>query len=121
MSPPLKPTPLKAPPGKRWGWSTLDLICAGLLLIVPLLTVLIVTMRIPQIEGETFANLNAIAQLNSGQIESWINERDADLDAIANNTHFIEDVAKLQTIDAAKSGQALRKYLDTIRNGRVMK
>ena len=116
MAPPLKPTPLKAAPGKRWGWSTLYLICAGLLLIVPLLTVLIVTMRIPQIEGETFANLNAIAQLNSGQIESWINERDADLDAIANNTHFIEDVAKLQTIDAAKSGQALRKYLDTIRN-----
>ena len=116
MTPPLKPTPLNAASGKPWGSSTLYLICTGLLLIVSLLTVLIVTMRIPQIEDETFANLNAIAQLNSDQIEGWIKERDADLEAIAKNALFIEHVAKLQTIDAAKSGQALRKNLDTLRN-----
>ena len=116
MTPPLKPTPLKAAPGKRWGLSTLYLICAGLLLIVPLLTALIVVMRTPQIERDTFANLNAIAQLNAGQIESWISERDACLETIAKSALLIENVAKPQSIDAAKHRQALSNVLDTIRN-----
>ena len=116
MTPPLKPTPLKAAPGKRWGSSTLYLICAGLLLIVPLLTALIVVMRTPQIERDTFANLNAIAQLNAGQIESWISERDACLETIAKSALLIENVAKPQSIDAAKHRQALSNVLDTIRN-----
>ena len=54
-------------------WQALGLIV--LLSLVPLAGVLVVEVHGPQIEREAFANLEAIADLKSSQIESWLDER----------------------------------------------
>ena len=101
---------------RRWGTRALYLICGGLLLIIPLLSALIVAIRIPQIEREAFAHLNAIARLNGEQIENWLNERDADLKIIAGNTLFSKQLSKFARNDDPALRQTISDELEAIRN-----
>ena len=113
---PTQPTPGEPPSAKRFHLPKLYVICTGLLLIVPLILTLIVGIRIPQIEREAFANLNAISRLNAGQIESWIDERDANLGFIANNPLFVEHIAEWQTTSDEALRQMLLNNLSAIRS-----
>ena len=109
-----QPLPQTAP-GKRNSSFKLYAIFAALLLIVPLLGGLIISLRTPQIEQEAFENLTAIAQLNSERIETWLQERDTDLEVLANRSFFIERFAKLQASRDAAQNTLVSNDLDAIR------
>ncbi|MFZ4535909.1 PAS domain S-box protein [Propionivibrio sp.] len=87
----------------------------ALLFFVPLLGGVYVTLRTPQIEQETFANLAAIARLNAEQIESWLREREADLEVIMNRGSFLDSVAKLQQSRDPKLRELVANNLSAIR------
>jgi len=69
-------TPLKAVlAGRLW---VLGLLFVGLMLVVPLAGVTVIQLYSPQVERETFANLQAIAKLKAAQMEDWLSERAGD-------------------------------------------
>ena len=105
----------KTPSNKRWGLPTLYLICTGLFLTIPLLASLIAIIRIPQIEQEEFANLNAIARLNAEQIETWLEERDTDLGVLASRNVLIDRIANAQRNDEAARYESLKGDIETFR------
>ena len=97
-----EPAPVGAPasvsreglsPGNR-RWQALGLI--ALLSLVPLAGLLVVEVHGPQIEREALANLEAIADLKTSQIESWLDERYNDGAVIMSSPGFIRQVETLQ-------------------------
>ena len=66
----------------------------GLALIVPLFGYGIAKFYSPRIQQAAFDDLTAIAQLKSGQIETWLKERSDDADEISERAGFIERADK---------------------------
>ncbi len=64
----------------------------GLLLVVPLLAYSVIQLEGPRIRSAAMADLNAVGQLKTNQIESWLAERYADANMLAANEAFIDDV-----------------------------
>ena len=93
---PARPVPIThealQPAGVRWRLPAY----AALLALVPLAGFVVTQMQRPQLEREAFANLQAIADLKAGQIESWLDERRNDGVTIMSSTDFIAQVAALQ-------------------------
>ena len=88
LAAPVIPRPSKF----RWHASAF----AFLSMLVPLAGYVVVQVHGPQIEREAFANLEAVAQLKSRQIETWLEERDKDGAVIMAMPGFIELVTALQ-------------------------
>ena len=88
---------------------------AALSLCVLLLAALYLSLRIPQIEREAFANLNAIAQLQADRIENWRQEREADLQLIMNRSHLIERATRLQRDNSPTLRATVAKNLSAMR------
>ncbi|MBV5330892.1 hypothetical protein JZU69_00360 [bacterium] len=80
------------------------LIFVVLPLLVPLLGVLYISLRTPQIELEAYSNLATIARLNAEQIENWLQEREADIEATLSRVNFMDSTVKSQT-GRARSGR----------------
>jgi PAS domain S-box-containing protein len=86
------------------------LIFVVLPLLVPLLGVLYISLRTPQIELEAYSNLATIARLNAEQIENWLQEREADIEATLSRVNFMDSTVKSQT------GRARQKWQETVAN-----
>ena len=86
----LGPSAVATTTNARSGSVMLFLIFIGLFLLVPLLGGLYYAVRSPQIERSTFEDLSAIARLNAGLIENWLQERQANLTIAANNPDFAQ-------------------------------
>ena len=73
----------------------LRLLLLGMLLLVPIIALVFLQIRRPEIEGEALRNLQAIARLKSEQVEGWLQERQADASAQAGYTGLQEQYRKL--------------------------
>ena len=78
------------------------LVLAALALVLPLTGWLVVRIQSPQVEGEAFDNLAAIARLKTDQIENWLYERQkngqvlsADIDFSRLVTHMVRSSVPL--------------------------
>ena len=91
------------------------LIFVALPLLVPLLGVLYISLRTPQIEHEAYSNLVTTSRLNADQIESWLQAREADLKVTQNRTYFMTRVAKLLHNKDAKLREMTARDLNVIR------
>jgi PAS domain S-box-containing protein len=88
----------------------LPLLFTALTLVVPLLGVIYIQLRTPQIEHEATDNLQAIARLKAEQVENWLAERRADGKVIAASSGFSY---RIHTFLAEKSDpQNARPILD---------
>ena len=92
--------------------SRLVLLFVGMALVVPLVSLAIVAIHAPQTELDTYANLQAVARLKSGQIEHWLDERSGDATSLANDEAFVALVARFMHGDknANLSGQIMRRF-----------
>ncbi|MBI5890299.1 MAG: PAS domain S-box protein [Nitrosomonadales bacterium] len=66
----------------------------GLALVVPLFGYGIARFYSPHVRQAAFDDLTAIAELKSGQIETWLHERDNDVVELAERTGLIEKAAQ---------------------------
>ncbi len=103
-------------PGTRSSTPLLRAIFVGLLLFVPLLGGLYGSLRIPQIEYETFENLTVIARLNANQIENWLTEREADLKVAMSRTDFQSRAVSLQLSGDPDVREAVAENLSAMRH-----
>lgn len=86
-----------------------------LALTVVLVGYVVVQMQAPRIQSSAQADLAAIAGLKTGQIEAWLNERQADAEVLAESTNFIEYVEHWRRSGDADAGRKFRNRLDTLR------
>jgi PAS domain S-box-containing protein len=104
------------PPGRgpiATGIGPLIALFIALILIVPLVGAMALRLYTPQLKQDVYANLEAIAQLKAGQIESWLAERDGDAMAVAADEEFAERVTRLIGRTAgADDRKRLQAYLD---------
>jgi diguanylate cyclase (GGDEF)-like protein/PAS domain S-box-containing protein len=90
---------------------------AGLILVVPLLSLGIIQLYGPSLEREAYAKLQAVAALKSGQIENWLWERTADGRVLAANTALADRISSFLNTRAPQVGTEILAYLDTLRSG----
>lgn len=85
-------------------------------LAVPMIGLAIVIIYVPQTERDTYANLQAVARLKSGQIENWLQERHGDAMGLASDPAFAAQAARFMhgDKDGRLSGQVLQR-LETLR------
>ncbi|MCX7156598.1 MAG: PAS domain S-box protein [Rhodocyclales bacterium] len=92
------------------------LFLTALTLIVPLLGFALVSLYSPQIERETYANLQAIADLKASQVENWLTERENTGTMLMGDKAFAEQVDQaLQEPSNAGNQARVRSYLDRLR------
>lgn len=65
---------------------------AGLAGIVPLFAFALFSLYSPQIEQETYANLQGIAHLKASQIESWLNEQEKTATLLMGDSRLSEQI-----------------------------
>jgi len=82
-----------------------------LLALVPLAGFVVVKVQGPQVESEAFANLQAIAELKSRQIENWLDERINDGVVIMSVPGFVDQVERLQNGDGNRVRNEVRENL----------
>ncbi|MGB0129679.1 MAG: PAS domain S-box protein, partial [Rhodocyclaceae bacterium] len=70
------------------------LLFVGLVALVPLIGFGVVKLYTPLQEREVHANLRAIADLKTSQIENWLSEREGDARVLAADAGFAERVAQ---------------------------
>ncbi|HUW75799.1 MAG TPA: PAS domain S-box protein [Gallionella sp.] len=70
----------------------LVLIFIALVLLVPLIAGVVYELNVPEIEAQTFNNLNSIAQLKTEEIKNWLKERRADAQLLIADAGFTRDV-----------------------------
>ncbi|MEN6586860.1 MAG: ATP-binding protein [Sulfuricella sp.] len=87
----------------------------GLALIVISVAYGVVRMQAPRIQAAAQADLAAIAEMKTGQIEAWLGERWADAEVLAESTSFIEHVERWRLTGDANAGKNFRNRLDTLR------
>ncbi|BCB26274.1 hypothetical protein SKTS_11600 [Sulfurimicrobium lacus] len=87
----------------------------GLALIVMSVAYGVVRMQALRIQAAAQADLAAIAEMKTGQIEAWMGERRADAEVLAESTSFIECVERWRLTGDARSGRNFRNRLDTLR------
>ena len=89
---------------------------ATLILIVPLIGFAVMRLHSPQIEQETYANLEAIAGLKANQIESWLQERDSDSKVLMGDQAMAAQIDRLVRRQAnTVQRRQLQDSLDQIR------
>lgn len=86
-----------------------------LTLFVPLIGFGVYKLHAPQSEREAFANLKAIAELKSKQIESWMEDRRNVGVAMLANEGFIKRVANLQQSGSPQERHYVTSRLEAIR------
>lgn len=84
-------------------------------LVVPLIGLGVVQLHGRQIEAEAFANLSAIAELKSRQIESWLGERDGDGRGLMLSKGFAVLVERWSRDRNAEDETLIRARLDALR------
>jgi len=88
----------------------------ALALVVPIIGLMSIALHGPQIELDTYANLQSIARTKSVQIESWLNERQGNAVSLMESTGFAWQVGQLaQQRSNAVISKPILSYLDTIR------
>jgi PAS domain S-box-containing protein len=70
----------------------LVLIFIALVLLVPLIAGVVYELNVPEIETQTFNNLNSITQLKTEEIKNWLNERHSDAQLLVANAGFTREV-----------------------------
>ena len=92
------------------------LLFVAMALVVPLIGLAIVVVHAPQTEQDTYANLQAVARLKSGQIENWLQERHGDAMLLASDPAFAALAARFMhgDKDGRVSGQVLQRF-ETLR------
>jgi len=73
----------------------LVLLFVALIMVVPLTGLMVVKLYTPEVERETYANLQAIAKLKADQIENWLGERSSDARVLMSNELLAQWVGKL--------------------------
>jgi PAS domain-containing protein len=89
----------------------------ALIMVVPLTGLMVVKLYAPEVERETYANLQAIAKLKADQIENWLSERHDDGRVLMASTTLVDAVDSLvigQFPDAKRD--SLQHYLDVYRS-----
>ena len=101
--------------GSRLG--KLVVLFIALIMVVPLTGLMVVKLYAPEVERETYANLQAIAKLKADQIENWLSERHDDGRVLMASTTLVDAVDSLvigQFPDAKRD--SLQHYLDVYRS-----
>ncbi|MCV2352929.1 PAS domain S-box protein [Paucibacter sp. B2R-40] len=78
---------------------------------LPLLAWAYLHWATPQAENKAFANLEAIAQLKTEQVESWLGERLSDGRALMSNGSLIDEVLSLKSASTDANRQHVEKQL----------
>ena len=118
--PTLDPVPLRAATtdtpgvgrrGNRLG--VLVLLFVTLMLVVPLAGLTVVKLYTPEVERDTYANLEAIAKLKAGQIENWLRERESNGQALMANETLARQISQMAKgrLDRQNRGE-VQRYLD---------
>ena len=94
----------------------LILMFAALLLLVPLIGLLVTSLESPRLEQVAYNELSSIAQLKARQIESWLDERTGDGNALSNDPDFIRLVSELAGNNQSAAGTSLRQRLKALLN-----
>ncbi len=92
-------TPSDAPapdPDARARMPVVAALFLALLLVVPATAWLVVFLHTPELERDTYANLEVVAQLKAQQLEHWIAERDNDARAVASDPLLVEHMGALR-------------------------
>jgi|GEM_PF-1189643 len=102
---------------RRGRVGTLVLLFIALIMVVPLTGLMVVKLYAPEVERDTYTNLQAIAKLKAAQIETWLEERASDGQMLMANEPLAQTVARLAAggIDASSHTQ-LQRYLDGLVN-----
>jgi PAS domain S-box-containing protein len=88
----------------------------ALALVVPLLGYAVIRLESQRIRDAAFSDLNAIADLKTSQIESWLHERWNDADALSANDSLIDDLDQwLHTRDGS-AGERVVKRLQVFKD-----
>jgi PAS domain S-box-containing protein len=91
----------------------LVLLFVALILMVPLTSLTVVKLYTPQLERETYANLQVIANLKASQIERWLQERHSDGQAIMLNETLARQITDLTHGQRQAQGQ-VQRYLKSL-------
>ena len=99
--------------GRESRLGKLVLLFVALILVVPLTGLMVVKLYAPQVERETYANLQAIAKLKSDQIENWLSERQTDGQLLMASASLVEAADSMANGKVSDTQRAhLQKYLD---------
>ncbi|MBF0462012.1 MAG: cache domain-containing protein [Magnetococcales bacterium] len=90
----------------------------GLTMIVPLVAYLIVQLNGPETRKNAFDNLRVIATLKADQIENWLGERQDDLELLANDEAFVQQVQRLLATGDPEAQLSVTKKLSLFSNSR---
>lgn len=99
----------------RSRWRGLLGVILGLLLFVPLLGGGIFYLEQPRLQEEVFADLNAIAELKAGQIETWLDERRGNAMILGASPGLIEDAVRAAGGEDVGARRRLVERLETLR------
>ena len=93
----------------------LAFIFVALMMVVPLASLVVVKLYSPAVERDTYASLEAIAKLKAGQIENWLQERNANGLALMANETLAKQIEQLASgrLDTESQGH-LQRYLDSL-------
>jgi hypothetical protein len=82
------------------------------ILVMPLITFGMISLYHPQIEQETYANLEAIARLKVSQIENWLHERRSDAEVLLADEVLAQDVAEIPRTGALEKLNQRQSHFD---------
>jgi PAS domain S-box-containing protein len=104
-------------PSHRVKLGILVALFALLAMVVPLAGWVGVKLYAPELERDTYANLEAIAKLKAGQIENWLKERQGGSAAIMADEMLAERIELLTQgkLNAQLQGR-MQRYFDTLLN-----
>ena len=108
-------TPAAVERGHRTRRRQLVMLFVALLLLVPLIALTVIKLYTPEVERDTYANLQAIAKLKAGQIENWLDERQRNAAVIMANETLNGQIGQLAagTLNASKQVN-LKHYLESL-------
>ncbi len=92
------------------GTRQLVMVLIVMAVLMPLPMLMLTQMHGPEMERKAYADLEAIADLKTGQIGSWLAERQADAIALAADEGFVARVAALRQGDETQRGKILRRF-----------
>ncbi|MDC8772299.1 PAS domain S-box protein [Roseateles albus] len=96
------------------GHKRLLLMLLSMAAALPLLAWAYLHWAIPQAEAKAFANLEAIAQLKTEQVESWLSERLSDGHALMSNSSLIDEVLSLKSASTDANQEHVEQQLRAI-------
>lgn len=85
-----------------------------LVLVIAIFTMTGITMNYKQHQGETVAQLQAVATLKAKQISDWLQERQRNAEFVKTSVFFAESYRQWQDRQDASSGQTLKLRLQQL-------